>query len=164
MQCREQHGDSWERLMADRRSGPGGSRLGRLPGPPMLGLQKALRRARIRASCCTLNHRGEHVPADEGKAFVSEWLSALPTLLFWDLHVHPGTGYSASQWESIPVCPPVVGDKWGSYRQDQMAAMHCHEHPRRCQAERLAMARPRQAQASWTRARVMPRLDDAISC
>lgn len=109
-----------------------------------LDYKKRYGELRIRASGCTSNHRGEHVPADEGKAFVSEWLSVFPTLLFWDLHVQPGTGYRASQRESIPVCPPLVGDKRGSYRQDWMAAMRRHECPRRCQAERLAMARPRQ--------------------
>lgn len=36
----------------------------------------------------------------------------------------------------------LAGDKWGSYGQDRMVAMRCHECPRRCQAKRLAMARP----------------------
>lgn len=36
----------------------------------------------------------------------------------------------------------LAGEKWGSHGQDRTAAMRCRECPGRCQAERLAMARP----------------------
>lgn len=108
-------------------------------------------------------HPRGYAPAEEGKAFVSLWLSIFPTLLLSPgPHVHPGTDPRTSQWEHPRPCSArhtALAPRPGTRQGPVGRTNGCHvlrERPGRCQAEHLVMLRPHKLDENLIHAVVQP--------